>query len=124
MSIDMTTISDSSMQSLTSFPNQNDKHIDFVLVHEKPALFDNESSIGHKKETARQAFFAALKAEKFDIFDIEDKHEGKIVVYSLLHCSVERLLEEAELTRLEMVLKNVNILMKKIKKWRISLPQN
>ena len=97
------------MQSLTSFPNQNDKHIDYVLVYEKPTRADNDFTLGHKKETARRAIFAALKAEKFDVLDIEDTHGGKTVVYSLLHCSIERLLEEAEITRLEMVLKNVNI---------------
>ena len=95
---------DSTAQNLTSFPNQNNKHIDYVLFYEK------EESPDSKKVVARQAFFAALKAEKFEIYDIEEKHDDKIMVFSLLHASNERLLEEAELTRHEMVLKNVNIL--------------
>ena len=101
-------------QILTSFPNQNNKHIDYVLVYEKFQFFTDEDIkcakdlSNFRKTTGREAFFKALKAEQFEIYEIEQKLDEKILVFSLLNCSTERLLDEAELTRHEMVLKNVN----------------
>ena len=96
-------------QNLTSFPNQNEKHIDYVIYYEKLDDVDVNDSDSLKKDTARKAFFAALKAENIDVYEIEEKQDEKTFIFALLHCSIERLLEEAELTRHEMVLKNVNI---------------
>ena len=91
------------LQILTSFPNQNEKHIDYVICYKKideSVQIDEES---HKKGLARQAFFKKLKEEKFDIHEIVHKK----MVFVLLHCQMERLLEEAEMIRLEMKLKDV-----------------
>lgn len=94
-------------QKLTSFPNQNDKHIDYVIFYEKLEKIEPTDIENQKIDIARTAFFAALKSEKLEVYDIEEKHDDKINVYSLINCSLERLLEEAEITRHEMVLKNV-----------------
>ena len=89
-------------QLLTSFPNSNEKLIDYVIAYEK----DEQSE---KKKLIQAAFFTRLKNEGFEIYEIEHKHEKKTHVYALLNCSMERLLEEAELTRLELIIKNVNV---------------
>ena len=94
-------------QLLTSFPNLNDKHIDYVIVYEKIEESKANESDNVKKTLARQAFFEKLKSEKIDIYEMESKEKNKTFIFVLLHCPVERLFEEAELTRLEMVLKDV-----------------
>jgi uncharacterized protein YtpQ (UPF0354 family) len=94
-------------QLLTSFPNQNEKLIDYVLVYDK--LDESHHTKSQSKLIARRAFFDKLKEEKFSIYEIEHKCENKTKIYALLNCSTERLLEEAELIRLEMILKNVRI---------------
>jgi len=100
---------DVNLQLLTSFPNQNEKLIDYVLVYDK--LDETQHTKSQSKLIARRAFFDKLKEEKFSIYEIEHKCENKTKIYALLNCSTERLLEEAELVRLEMILKNVRIFM-------------
>ena len=97
-------------QLLTSFPNRNDKHIDYVIVYDK--LDENEfyTFDNQQKHAVRRAFFDRLTGESFDIYQIEHKKCNRTKVFTLLHCSTERLLEEAELIRLEMILKNVSII--------------
>ena len=90
-------------QLLTSFPNQNDKLIDFVIVYEK---LDTE------KNEVQKAFFHELKSQGFDIYQLEHMHSGKTKIFALLNCSMDRLLEEAELSRLNMMLKNVKFINK------------
>ena len=94
-------------QILTSFPNANSKIIDCVLVYEKLADKNAEDEQSQRKTLAREAFFDLLKKEKIDHYEIEHSHNGNIIVFVLLNCSTDRLLEEAELTRLDMTLKNV-----------------
>jgi hypothetical protein len=96
-------------QLLTSFPNANEKLIDYVIAYEK----DEHSE---KKKIVQTAFFTKLKNDGFEIYEIEHKHEKKTHVYALLNCSMDRLLEEAELTRLELIIKNVNILSRSLNK--------
>ena len=93
-------------QLLTSFPNQNDKLIDYVIVYEKPG--DEKEKHFERKKIVQKAFFDKLKSQGFDIYEIEDKHHEKTIVFALLNCSMDRLLEEAELSRLELIIKNVN----------------
>jgi hypothetical protein len=85
-------------QVLTNFPNDT-KRIDYVIVFEK---FSDP-----QKNLVRSALFDKLKEESFDIYKIESESKSKKYVYYLLHCSKERLYKEAELTRLEVKLKNV-----------------
>jgi hypothetical protein len=94
-------------QILTSFPNANSKIIDCVLVYEKLADKNAEDEQSQRKTLAREAFFSVLKKEKIDYYEIEHSHNGNIIVFVLLNCSTDRLLEEAELTRHDMTLKNV-----------------
>ena len=96
-------------QQLTSFPNRNDKHIDYVIVYDK--LDENEffTFDNQQKHVVRRAYFDRLRGESFDIYQIEHTKFNRTRVFTLLHCSTERLLEEAELIRLEMTLKNVII---------------
>ena len=99
-----------SQQILTSFPNQNSKNIDYVLVYEKIKDKEAEDEESQRRTLARKAFFETLKLEKIDYYEIEHEHDDKTISFVLLNCSMERLPEEAELTRLEMVLKNVSAL--------------
>lgn len=97
-----------SNQILTSFPNANDKHIDYVLVYKK--FPDKENSRFKKKcNENRQKFFERLENETIEVYNIEKKNEKDEFVYALLHCSTERLLKEAEYLNLEMKLKPVRI---------------
>ena len=100
-------------QILTSFPNQNSKNIDCILVYEKLAVDakNAEDEQSQRKTLAREAFFNVLKQERIDHYEIEHLHEDKVIVFVLLNCSTERLLDEAELTRLDMTLKHVRILL-------------
>lgn len=93
-------------QLLTSFPNDNNKQIDNVIVYDK--LQENNDPKVLSKIMARRAFFKKLNQENVNVFEIEQTIENKTRVYSLLNCSMDRLLEEAELIRLEMILKDVS----------------
>lgn len=99
---------DDEIQILTSLPNENRKHIDYVVVHQK---FNPVEACTHrhliKSEKKRKEFFIQLMRESFEIYNIEYEIDKKIYVFSLLHCSLERLMEEAEAIRLEVKLKNV-----------------
>jgi hypothetical protein len=97
-------------QLLTSFPNRNDKHIDFVLVYDKLEATNFDTFENKQKWTVRRAFFDRLRAEKIDTYVIEQSKYNKTRMFALLSCSKERLLEEAELIRLELTLKNVSCL--------------
>ena len=97
------------IQKLTCFPNQNDKHIDYVIVYEEDfSLQDEQQKQPNENSTRmRENFFAKLRQEQFEIHFIESIEDKKKTIYALLHCSIERLYEEAEAFRLEMRLKNV-----------------
>ena len=97
-------------QLLTSFPNRNDKNIDYVLVYDKLEVTNFDTFENKQKWTVRRAFFDRLRAEKIDTYVIEQNKYNKTLVFALLSCSKERLLEEAELIRLELTLKNVSCL--------------
>ena len=90
------------IQILTNFPNQN-KHIDYVIVFEKSKYPNEINDHSSKQAVVRKAFFDRLSENGFELYEIENESE----VFTLLNASVERLLEEAEITRLEMTLKNV-----------------
>ena len=94
-------------QYLTSFPSQNDKHIDFVIAY-KPMQETPENMLCLNK---RYEFFNGLKKENFEIFHIESSAASNRLCYALLHCKTERLLKEAEAIRLKMKLKNVRIVL-------------
>lgn len=98
-----------SYQVLTSLPNANDKHIDYVLVYRNIADDDTKINRRFKRKCNenRKRFFERLEKETFEIKNIQMDDE-KNEVYALLHCSTERLLKEAEYTNLEMKLKKVN----------------
>ena len=93
-------------QNLTSFPNQNRKHIDYVLVFEE----EKPSAEEEIKKAIRQAFNEALKNESFEIYRIEHACDNKKLIFILLNCPDERLLDEAEIMKIQMTLKNVSFL--------------
>jgi hypothetical protein len=97
-------------QVLTSLPNANDKHIDYVLVYRNIADDDTKINRRFKRKCIenRKRFFERLEKETFEIKKIQMDDEKNEFVYALLHCSTERLLKEAEYTNLEMKLKKVN----------------
>lgn len=73
-------------QLLTSFPNDNSKHIDYVIVFEK---IDEQTTDSNNQEKflVRKAFFEKLKEENFNIYEIETESESKTLIYCLLNCS-------------------------------------
>lgn len=109
----------SSIQVLTSLPNSNHKHIDYVIFYELPLPNAASSSIGGgseatdsvsdelKAEERREQFFTQLRRESFEIAKLSQMRDGKQLVYCLLHCPTKRLMREAEMLRIEMKLKNV-----------------
>lgn len=99
-----------SYQVLTSLPNANDKHIDYVLVYRNIADDDAKINRRFKRKCTenRKRFFERLEKETFEIKNIQMDDEKNEFVYALLHCSTERLLKEAEYTNLEMKLKKVS----------------
>ena len=96
-------IFDLKRQILTSFPNQNEKHIDFVIVY-KVLEEIPENLICLSKQVE---FFTELKRQSFDIYEISPSVTGENFSYALLHCNKERLLKEAENIRLRMQIKDV-----------------
>ena len=96
-------------QSCTSLPNCNQKHIDYVIRY---TLDLDDNSIDKKnvlKKIYVKLFLDELKKEKIEVFTLEAKSIHMKHVFVMLHCPMERLLVEAEKTKLEMQLKNVFI---------------
>ncbi len=95
-------------QILTSFPNANEKHIDYVLVYEN---LDSVPKSRFKKKCLanRKIFFDRLEKESFEIYTLEAKSNKEDLIYALLHCDNERLLKQAEYMNLEMKLKTVSL---------------
>ena len=94
-------------QVCTCFPNNNNKSIDYVICYKE--IFDAENEeLNQKATNARQAFFDKLKSEGVEICYLEEKESDETVIYALIHCSLDRLLIEAEAINLEMPLKDVN----------------
>ena len=92
-------------QNSTSFPNENEKHIDYVIVYK-----DNEKNKNVVyKEAVRNEFFQKLLEENVQIKFLEFKTENENHVYALLHCPNERLMVEAEKTKLPMRIDEVNL---------------
>ena len=98
-------------QILTNFPNSNSKHIDYVIIYEAFTELDLKKKENYLIHSIREEFFNQLKKDSFYIYYIEQELNGddnkKTLIYALLHCSNERLLQEAENIRLEMKLKHV-----------------
>jgi hypothetical protein len=91
-------------QILTSFPNNNSKHIDYVIKYEERTISDHKQL---EHESYRKLFFDEIKKQSIEIYPLEVKSHGKRHIYALLHCPMERLLVEAETIKLEMNLKTV-----------------
>ncbi|CAF0912236.1 unnamed protein product [Brachionus calyciflorus] len=95
-------------QILSNLPNQRDKHIDYVIFYEKfTEIISDPKKVQIDKK--RTEFFAQLIFEGFEIYNIEETIGEKKYIYALLHCSIGRLMKEAENMRLELRLKNCRI---------------
>lgn len=97
---------DHNHQVLTSFPNNNDKRIDYVIYYNYELKKTHRAEFG-KIELVRKSFFDRLKEEGLEIQFIRMKEDDELHVYVLIHCPVPRLLREAERLKFEMRLKNV-----------------
>lgn len=104
----------------TRFPNDNSKHIDYVITYKYDKRFDEENAHENesqkkarqdfmKKEEVRKNFLKRLVDEGFDVATTQFLIGDHVNVYILLNCKIERLLQEAERVRLEMRLNNVKI---------------
>jgi hypothetical protein len=91
----------------TSFPNQNSKHIDYVLTY-KYNLNGNQTEF-NKNELVRRSFLDRLRGEGLEIEFLRYKEKNNVNVFALLHCPVERLLIEAERLKFQMPIKQVFI---------------
>lgn len=92
------------LQMSSRFPNDNLKHIDYVIKYEEKEPEDHEQL---EHESYRKLFFDEIKNQSIQIYLLEVKSQGKRYIYALLHCPIERLLAEAEAIKLEMNLKTV-----------------
>ena len=97
---------------LNYFPNDQTKHIDYVIYYEdKPNIKNKE-----EKKEMREKIKKLIENEGFDIHQIEwksNKQENSKSIYLLLNCSLERLMQEAERMHLEIPLKDVSQSLKK-----------
>ena len=93
-------------QKLTSFPNDNSKHIDYVIVYSE--VINQDESMDSKARYYRDAFFELLKREGLEIHYLEENRSKQKRVYALIHCPLEKLLIEAESINLRMPLKDVH----------------
>jgi hypothetical protein len=94
--------------SLNYFPNDQTKHIDYVIFYKDTPKTDKNIEI----KQMRNKFIKQLKMrEGFQIQKITRKRtkiENSRSNYLLLNCSLERLMTEAERMHLELPLKDVN----------------
>ena len=97
-----------SSQLYTSFPNENKKHIDYVIAYKIKDKDGIETDASKEKEPHRKSFLKQLKKETLELYTLDLKKDDEEYVYILLHCPIERLMIETEKMRLEMRLKNVN----------------
>jgi hypothetical protein len=93
-------------QQNTSCPNDNSKHIDYVIIYKSvdPDVSEDETS---QKEEVRKAFFHGLEKEGIQIDYIVNSKEKEVHVYALLHAPLDVLLKQAERFKLQTRLNNV-----------------
>jgi hypothetical protein len=95
-------------QLTTSFPGENHKPIDYVIVYKHSNNIDPKEK--KDKDQVRQSFFNKLKDEKLELKHLEFRSNSEVHNYVLVHCPIERLMKEAQLVKLQMRLKNVCII--------------
>ena len=99
--------------NLNYFPNDQTKHIDYVIYYNEDILESNENSRSNRKilkrEEIRNKFLNQLKAQEgFEVQRIVKKNDDdELENYLLLHCSLDRLMQEAERMQLVLPLKDV-----------------
>jgi len=96
----------SKIQITTSFPNENEKRIDYVIVYK---VSDEESGDKFINDAIRDEFFQKLRQEKIEVKLIEFKNEKQNLIYAILHCPNERLMVEAEKIKLAVRINKVYI---------------
>ena len=101
---------------LNYFPNDQTKHIDYVIYYEDEVLDEDPKKINNRsnkklrlKKEMRDRFLLQLKNEEgFEIYNlIKNKNEDETSNYLLLNCSLSRLMQEAERMQLVLPLKEV-----------------
>ena len=94
---------------ITCFPNDNTKHIDYVIFYKYSDQKKDKNDF-ELKEANREKFLNILKNERLIINkEIEFTIKNQVHQYILLHCPTERLLQQAEKIKLEMGIINVSI---------------
>ncbi len=119
-------LSDLPFQICTSFPNDNSKHIDFVIhmrdktekiihlkentdeiINEGGKFSVDEINAYFSKLEAREAMMKEIRQEGIEIYEYPPFEKGASTHrYILLNCPNERLLKEAEEIKLQVKLKN------------------
>ena len=104
----------SNIIKLNYFPNDPSKQIDYVIQYKEIPTTDKNSIQNKKCKQMRNKFITQLKMRQgFDIYKIvktKDKPENSKSIYLLLHCSLDRLMQEAERMHLELPLKDVSFI--------------
>ena len=92
------------IQITTSYPNENEKQIDFVIVYKDD---DKNKNIAYKMQV-REEFFQKLRQENIEVKVIEFKTENENHTYALINCPNERLMIQAEKMKLRMPINPVS----------------
>lgn len=101
---------DKKTHCFTTFPNDRKKHIDYVIVYKEFTEEELQKKKKMRVQKIRELFFEKLKKESFDIHNLKYLNaKNETVVYALLSCSTERLLEEIAQLNYEMKLKRCEL---------------
>ena len=98
--------------NLNYLPNDQKKHIDYVIQFKDDE--DNFENLMHRR-TRNKFIKQLIIRERFEIYQIVKKKTKPIntkSTYLLLHCPLDRLMEEAERMHLELPLKDVILILK------------
>lgn len=96
-------------QIYTSFPNANQKQIDYVIKYSLDLGEADHSRDLSDKENLINLFLDELSNEALEVYRLEIKTNKKKHFFILVHCPLERLLAECEPSKLIMKLKHVNL---------------
>ena len=98
---------------LNYFTNDQAKHIDYVIYYNEDILENDKNTRHNRKikhnEEVRDKFLNQITTQEgFEIQRIVKKNENdKVENYLLLHCSLNRLMQEGERMQLVLPLRNV-----------------
>ncbi|CAF0718472.1 unnamed protein product [Brachionus calyciflorus] len=88
-------------QITTSFPNNNQKRIDYVIFYKYSDDETNNQDF-EEKQKFRKKFLESISEESIEYYDLKFNRQNEKHHFLLLHCPLKRLFKEAENLKLEM----------------------